>query len=401
MNSSIHKLPNLRKAKWLNEPRLQAVLAVLNTGGGETRVAGGAVRNALMGLSINDVDLATTLKPHDVMQLAKGAGFGVHLTGIDHGTVTVVNRAAAFEVTTLRRDVETDGRHARVAFTKNFAEDAARRDLTINALYCDRDGQITDFTNGYADIIKNRIKFVGKPAARIAEDYLRILRFFRFHAAYGKGAPDREGLAACQRLRKGLLKISAERIRQELMKLLVAPRAVETLQVMAKAKVLALFVPYTDDWRVLKRLPQDAVLRLAVLSKQAEKLKDSLRLSNEEALRIGAALAAPQLAPVLRDKERRALLYNLGPQLWRDAVHLSFAHSRAKVGDKAWAKLLTFPDRWTAPAFPLNGNDLLRKGQVAGPQIGEMLRHAEDYWIAGDFAASRDDLLTFLESVNA
>ena len=398
MTKSIRKLPNLAKAKWLNEPRLQAVLAVLNTGGGETRVAGGAVRNALLGLPIADVDLATTLEPRDVVQLAKGAGFGVHPTGIEHGTVTVVNRAAAFEVTTLRRDVETDGRHAKVIFTKNFAEDSARRDFTINAIYCDRNGEVTDYTEGYADILRKRIKFVGKASARISEDYLRILRFFRFHAAYGKGAPDREGLAACTRLRKGLQQISAERIRQELMKLLAAPRAVETLQVMAKCGILKLILPYADEWRVLKRLPPDPILRLAVLARDANALKDPLRLSNEEAARIATLVSAPDLSPVLRDKERRALLYSLGPNQWRDAVQLCFARSRAKVGDRAWAKLLRFSDQWQAPQFPLKGDDLLRKGHAAGPLIGAFLQRAEDYWIAGDFSANKTELLAYLES---
>ena len=398
MNKSMRKPPNITKAKWLNEPRLQAVLAVLNTGGGETRVAGGAVRNALLGLPVADVDLATTLEPHDVIQLAKGAGFGTHPTGIEHGTVTVVNRAAAFEVTTLRRDVETDGRHAKVIFTKSFAEDSARRDFTINAIYCDRHGEITDYTNGYADILKNKVKFVGKAAARIAEDYLRILRFFRFHAAFAKGAPDREGLAACTRLRKGLQQISAERIRQELMKLLVAPRAVETLQAMAKNGILKLVLPYAEEWRVLKRLPPDLVLRLAVLAREPNALKDPLRLSNEEAARIAALMNAPDLSPTLRDKERRALLYALGPFQWRDATQLSFARSRAKIGDRAWAKLIRFSDQWQAPQFPLKGSDLLRKGHAAGPLIGEFLQRAEDYWIAGDFAANKTELLDYLES---
>ena len=399
MSSSTRKLPNLAKAKWLNEPRLQAVLAVLNTGG-ETRVAGGAVRNALLGLPIADVDLATTLEPRDVVQLAKGAGFGVHPTGIEHGTVIVVNRAAAFEVTTLRRDVETDGRHAKVIFTKSFAADATRRDFTINALYCSRKGEITDYTDGYGDLRRNRVKFVGKASARIAEDYLRILRFFRFQAAYGKGAADRDGLAACKRLRKGLQQISTERIRQELMKLLAAPRAAETLQVMAKAGILKLVLPYAEEWRVLKRLPPDPVLRLAVLAREANELKETLRLSNEEASRISFVVAAPGLSPALREKERRALLYALGPEQWSDAVALSFARSRAKLGDRAWAKLLRFADHWQAPTFPLNGGDLLLQGHAAGPQIGEMLQRAEDYWIAGDFTANKKGLLTYLESIN-
>ena len=399
MTRSTVKLPSLARAPWLNEPRLQAVLAVLNTGG-ETRVAGGAVRNALLGLPISDVDLATTLEPRDVIQLAKGAGFGVHPTGLEHGTVTVVNRAAGFEVTTLRRDVETDGRRAVVAFTKDFADDAARRDFTMNALYCSPKGEIVDYTNGYADILKKRVKFVGVPAARIKEDYLRILRFFRFHAAYGKGKPDNVGLAACKRLRTGLDGISAERKRQELLKLLVAPRAVETLKAMAAAGVLKQLFRHADDWRVLGRLPQDAILRLYALAKEPAALKEKLRLSNDEASRLDALAAAPALSPALREKEQRALLYRLGPTCFADAVRLSFAHSRAAAGDRKWAWLVSLPSRWQAPKFPLSGKDLLDKGMPAGPELGRALQQAEDFWIAGDFAAIKADLLTYIESLN-
>ncbi len=401
MTRSTHKIPNLAKAKWLNEPRLQAVLAVLNTGGGETRVVGGAVRNALLRVPISDVDLATTLEPRDVVQLAKGAGFGVHPSGIEHGTVTVVNRAAAFEVTTLRRDVETNGRHARVIFTKSFKEDALRRDFTINALSCNAKGEVFDYTNGYADILKHNIRFVGKPATRITEDYLRILRFFRFHSVYATGGVDKDALAACTRLRKGLQKISVERIRQELIKLLVAPRAAETLKVMAKSGILRLILPYTEEWRVLKRLPSDAVLRLFVLAQKPDELKDLLRLSREEGARIATLVNAPAITPALREKERRAMLYVLGPEQWRSAVQLSFARSRAKVGDRAWAKLLRLAEQWQAPQFPLNGDDLLRKGHVAGPFIGEFLQRAEDYWIAGNFVANKGDLLAYIEGMNS
>ena len=399
MTRSTAKLPSLAKAAWLNEPRLQRVLAVLNTGG-ETRVAGGAVRNALLKLPISDVDLATTLTPGDVVQLAKGAGFAVHPTGIEHGTVTVVNRAAAFEVTTLRHDLETDGRHATVKFTNSFADDAARRDFTINALYCDLEGKLYDFTNGYADIRKRNVKFVGKPSERIAEDYLRILRFFRFHAAYGKGAPDKTGLAACKRLRSGLIKISAERIRQELMKLLVAPRAIETLKTMSKVGILKIVLAHSEDWRVLKRLPGDAMLMLFALSSAPMELKERLRLSNEESKRLDAMVKAPPLSITLRDRERRALLYQLGPQAWRDACHLSWARSRATRSDAKWRKLLRLGETWPMPVLPLTGKDLLHNGYASGPALGLALQRAEDYWIAGDFTASRDDLLHYLESQN-
>ncbi len=363
-------------------------------------MAGGAVRNALLGKPVQDVDLATTLTPTDVMQLARGAGFGVHATGLEHGTITVVNRAAAFEVTTLRRDVETDGRHAVVAFTNNFAEDAGRRDFTINALYCSREGKIYDFTDGYSDILKRRVRFVGKPDARIEEDYLRILRFFRFQAAYGKGEPDRLGLAACKRHRAGLGKISAERIRQELMKLLVAPRATETLKVMAETGILKVVLPASEQWRVIKRLPPDSVLRLFVLSREPKGLKELLRLSNVEADRIDALTKAPHVYPNIKEQKQRALFYKLGPhpQHWGDAVHLSFAKSRATKNDRRWKKLLTLPDRWPRPAFPLSGKDLIEQGFASGPELGTVLQKAEKRWIESDFVMSPQDLLAFTES---
>lgn len=398
MSGFMHKLPNLGRAAWLKEPRLQQVLAVLGAAG-EVRVAGGAVRNALMKRPIADVDLATTLLPDDVMQLARRAGFGVHPTGLAHGTVTLVNHAAVFEVTTLRRDVETDGRRAKVIFTRSFAEDAARRDFTMNALYCDASGKIYDFTNGYADILKNRIRFVGVPAQRIAEDYLRILRFFRFHAAYGKGAPDRAGLQACTRARSGLQNLSAERIRQELFKLLAAPRAVETLQVMAKAGILKLVLPHTTEWRVLKRLAADPVLRLYALADAPEALKERLRLSNDEAARMEALAAAPTLSPKLREREQRALLYQLGERCWSDAVALAFARDRGSNHATQWRKMARLPTRWPLPKLPISGKDLLARGVSAGPNLGAALRWAEDYWVASDFKASAEELLAQAEGM--
>ena len=397
MTSSTRKLPDLGKASWLNEPRLQSLLAILNRGG-ETRIAGGAVRNALLGLPIADIDLATTLVPQDVMQMAKGAGYGVHPTGLEHGTVTVVAKGAAFEVTTLRRDIETDGRHATVAFTSNFAEDASRRDFTINAMYCDRKGKIYDFTDGYPDLLKKRIKFVGDPAERIAEDYLRILRFFRFFAAYAKGAPDRAGLAQCKKLKAGLDDLSAERIRQELFKLLVAPRAGETLEIMAKAGILKHILPFAEEWRLLKRLPNDPVLRLFAIAKEPAGLKDRLRLSNEEAKRIDALIVAPGVKAELSSRDARAQLYDLGAQGWQDAVQLAWAKSRAGKTDKSWTKLARLPDEWATPHLPVSGKDLLAKGFAPGPDLGQALKRAESHWISSDFKATRDELLQFVES---
>jgi poly(A) polymerase len=378
---------------WLKDPRLQELMRVITGAGSEVRVAGGAVRNSLLGEPISDVDLATTMLPGDVMRVCKHAGFAVHPTGLDHGTITVVNGGQPFEVTTLRRDVETDGRRAVVAFTQDWQEDAARRDFTINAMYCDFEGKLYDFTNGYADILRKKVRFVGDASLRIKEDYLRILRFFRFHARYGKGAPDRVGLAACVKLKSGLKKISAERVRQEMFKLLVAPRAVQTLKVMAGAGILKIILPYTEDWRVLARLPQDALLRLFVLARVPDELKDRLRLSNEEALRIGALSSAPQISPKFRDGEQKVLLYHLGASNWRDAVHMSWAKSKAKKDDLTWQALLDLPQSWAVPKFPLGGKDLLAAGIAAGPEMGERLQALEDWWVASHFALTRDELL--------
>ena len=391
-------LPNLSKAAWLNEPRLQQVMAVITRGGGEVRVAGGAVRNALLGVPTADVDLATTMLPQDVMRVCKAAGFGVHPTGFDHGTVTVVNVGVPFEVTTLRRDVETDGRRAVVAFTSDWAEDAMRRDFTMNAMYCDSFGKIYDFTNGYEDLLRNRVRFVGDAKMRIKEDYLRILRFFRFHARFGKGAPDKQGLAACAKFKSGLKKISAERICQEMFKLVLASRAVPTLKIMASSDVLKIVIPHTDDWRLVGRLPDDAVLRLYGLAKKPENLKDILRLSNDEAQRIDDLIVAPELSPRLQPAEQRAILFHLGQQAWADAVALNWAKGRASKRDQKWQALLDLPKRWFVPKLPINGQDMLEAGIATGPHMGEVLRGLKDWWVASDFAPTREELLERLKN---
>ena len=382
---------------WLNEPRLQELMRVIAEAGGDVRVAGGAVRNSLLGVPISDVDLATTMLPDDLMHVCKAAGFGVHPTGIDHGTVTVVNKGQPFEVTTLRLDVETDGRRAVVAFTENWEADALRRDFTMNAMYCDASGKMYDFTDGYGDIQRKRVRFVGDSALRIKEDTLRILRFFRFHSWYGKGAPDRIGLAACVKLKSGLKKISAERIRQELMKLIIAPRAVDTLKVMATSGILRVILPYTEDWRVIGRLPADAVLRLFVLARKPSTLKDLLRLSNEESLRIENLSAAPELSPKLRDAEQRSMFYQLGEQTYVDVVRLSWAQSKASHSSAKWQALLDLPQEWSLPKFPITGRDLIELGHTPGPAMGEVLRQLEDWWVASDFVPSREDLLKRIE----
>ncbi len=386
-------LPSLSRATWLKAPSLQRIFRIIAGAGGEARVAGGAVRNALLKIPVADIDIATTLPPERVTAVCVAAGLTVHPTGIAHGTVTVVSDHHPYEVTTLRHDVETDGRRARVKFTDDWQADAMRRDFTMNAMYCDARGKIYDFTNGYRDVLRNRISFAGSASKRITEDYLRVLRFFRFHAQFGKGTPDKTGLAACIRHRKGLDGLSAERIRQEMFKLLAARDAVATLKLMAKASILAHLLPYTEDWRAISRLPPDPLLRLAVLCAEPLALQERWRLSNAEAKRLEAMTSQMPPAPSLRPKEQKVVLYHLGPEAWRDLVHLGWARSKASLDDPAWKRLLKLPERWPVPILPVTGRDLIAAGLKPGPELGATLKRLEDWWVASDFKSDKVELL--------
>ena len=387
------KLPTLATEAWLTAPALQRLFATLAAAGGEGRAAGGAVRNALLGEKVTEVDVATTLSPELVTAACAAVGMKVHPTGIEHGTVTVVVDHHPFEVTTLRHDVETDGRRAKVKFTDDWEADAQRRDFTMNAIYCDARGTIYDFVNGWPDVQRRRVVFVGDPESRITEDYLRILRFFRFHARYGHGAPDAAGLAACTRMKAGLDGLSAERIRQEMFKLMAAPGAVETLKLMAGHGILSKLLPYTDDLRVLERLPPDPLLRLAVLAQDPLSMPERWRLSNHEARRLAAIVSLMPPSPALRPQEQRIMLYQHGAEAWRDLVRVAWARSEAPLDDAGWRDLLELPDRWPIPALPVSGRDLLSTGMSPGPEIGVVLKKLEDWWLASDFQPTRDELL--------
>jgi len=388
------------RAKWLRQASVQRVFALVTGAGGQARIAGGAVRNALMGKAVADIDFATTLSPQAVMQIFMAAGHAAHPTGIDHGTVTVVVDGHAFEVTTLRKDVTTDGRRAVVSFTDDWRADALRRDFTMNALYCDANGKIHDFTNGYEDILKNRIRFVGNPTARIKEDYLRILRYFRFLSTFGKLKVGGDGVAACVRLRKGLLTLSAERISQEMQKLLTGEKAVPVLKLMAAHKVLRNVIDHTNEFRTVSRLPPDAILRAFALAQNPLALKEMWRLSNQQAERIKklSEFSLPSLG--LRPDEQRRILYQMGEQAWRDSVHLAWARSRTAPNDRAWKRMLLLPQRWSIPEFPVLGRDLIALGHAAGPDLGQTLKQLEELWIASDFKPSKHDLLKNLTGVH-
>ncbi len=289
------ELPSLAGADWLVRPQTRAVFDALAAGGFAARAVGGAVRNALLGRPVVDIDIATPARPEQVMAAARAAGLAAVPTGLAHGTVTVIADHVAHEVTTLREDVETHGRHATVAFTDDWAADARRRDFTINALYCSADGEVFDPLGAEADLAARRVRFIGEARQRIREDYLRILRFFRLTAEYGEGPPDPDSLAACVAEREGLARLSAERVRQELLRLLAAPRGPELVRAMQDYGVLAYVLPAAPRPALLARLAAieaalglagDAVLRLAALAVElpddADRLRDRLRLSNEE-----------------------------------------------------------------------------------------------------------------------
>ena len=387
---------------WLNRRPLSDLLAVLDADGEEARVNGGAVRDALLGLAPGDVDVATTATPDEVTRRVEAAGWKAVPTGVAHGTVTVVIEGRPFEVTTLRRDVSTDGRRAVVAFTRDWAEDARRRDLTINGLFLDRAGEVHDHVGGRADLEAGRVRFIGSARDRIREDFLRTLRFFRFHARFGTGEPDVEGFSAAVAEREGLRKLSGERVRAELMKLLVAPRAAETVRAMAGAGLLGPLVGGVPRPSRLARLAAldgaapDPLLRLAALfhfvREDAERLKTRLRMSNAEARRLeGIGDMTPAPRPGSEDAAR-AVLYRLGPQTFRDRTRLAWADARASADDAAWRELVALPDRWTAPKPPVSAADLMARGVEPGPALGAALKAFERDWIAAGFLMAEKEV---------
>jgi poly(A) polymerase len=405
--------PSLARHGFLQDPLLRRVLAALNADGGEARVAGGAVRNALLGENVTEIDIATTEPPERVVALAGRAGLVVYPTGLSHGTVTLVvsadGRTRSFEVTTLRRDVETDGRHATVSFTSDWLADAQRRDFTINALYCDARGTVHDPLGAYRDLLDRKVRFVGDPEERIREDYLRILRFFRFHAQYGKGRLDKEGLAAATALKAGARALSGERIAAELRKLLLAAGLNAVVKVMVRRSILAALLPGPFDTRSLDTMvaidrqageTPDALLRLAALTRASpDRLKEALRLANVDWKRLLALGASPDITPALSDQERKVVLYRLGSTGFRDAVRLHWARSGMAADSAEWSALLKLAAQWTVPHFPVTGADLLARGLEAGPAIGQTLRALENWWCAHGFEPGKEAILNEIASV--
>lgn len=375
----------------LDRPDLARLLGVLDRDGEETRIVGGAVRNALIGRAVTEIDLATTALPEVTTERARRAGFKPVPTGIAHGTVTVVVEGTPFEVTTLREDVETDGRHALVRFGRDFDADARRRDFTMNALSMGRDGLIHDATGGLDDLAARRLRFIGEARQRIREDYLRTLRFFRFHAEYAEGSIDPDGFDAAIRERDGLDHLSRERVRAELVKLIVAPRAVETLRLLSESGILARVTGGVVDLGQLARAAdRDAMGRLAAalvgVREDAERLRERLRLSNGEHDRLDAyahALARLRSAPLVHAADLRRVAFAHGLDALLDATAALGREARPVLDPDARDLLARYREgREAAPVFPVSGRDIVAEGVPPGPEIGRRLAEARTAWLA-------------------
>ncbi|MFW2343565.1 CCA tRNA nucleotidyltransferase [Brevundimonas sp.] len=385
--------PSLADAPWLTAAATRKVMAALEAGGGPdvARFVGGCVRNSLMGRPVDDVDIATRLEPQAVMAALQAAGLKAVPTGLDHGTVTAVADSQPFEITTLRRDVTTDGRRATVAFTTDWAEDAGRRDFHINALYADSQGRLFDPTGqGLADIAARRVVFVGDAGRRIREDRLRILRFFRFHAWYGAGEPDAAGLAACVEEAGGLAELSAERVSKELLKLLAAPDPVATVEAMAHTGILAHLLPEArtlEDFRAMAAVTGDPVLRLSPLLPAAPEALDAavraLRLSRREMTRL-QVLTGPVLdLETLDDRQVRARVYGEGRPAVKDRLVQALSQKPA-LRDRFDA-FTALVETWAVPRLPVGGREVAALGIQPGPDTGALLKAFEADWVANDF----------------
>ena len=399
------------KHSWMTATETRKLMAAL----GEGRFVGGAVRNALSGRGVGDIDIAVPMPPDETLKRLEIAAIKAVPTGLEHGTITAIVNGKPFEVTSLRRDVVTDGRHAVVAYTDDWEEDSTRRDFTMNALYADGDGEIFDYHGGVEDLIAGRVRFVGAAVPRIREDYLRILRLFRFHAWYGKGDMDGEALHAAAQEKAGLAQLSGERIAKELLKLLECPNPVPSLRLMAASGVLPELLPYPLQLPRLEnlvlieaenRFAPDAILRLVALlpdnADVAQAVGERLKLSGAERARLeGLAMAREKIAAQLSAADVRRLLYRIGVTRFRDRVLLSWAGSPRGAGAIQWRMLLSIADGWERPRFPLTGREAMVAGVAEGPEVGRVLAAVEAWWLEEDFLPDEMALREKMKSVIA
>ena len=384
---------------WLLWPQTQQLIRAFAAG--QLRFVGGAVRDALLGRPVTDVDAATPLPPQQVMALLEKAGIKAIPTGLAHGTVTAVIDKKHFEITTLRRDIKTDGRHAEVAFTNDWKEDAQRRDFTMNALYLSPEGELLDYWGGQEDAALGRVRFIGDASARIKEDYLRILRFFRFHAHYGLGKPDDAAVYACRELAKGVAGLSAERIAHEMLNLITAKHAHLALALMRDCGVDVGAPLHTARLAALEAVEMGVfattspLRRLASLVSliEVEALCKAWKLSGDVKKQLKLLLASlPPKDKRLTLAEQKALLRQIGAATFMDVAMLMAAQNGA--GDiSPCLAMIELAHNWMPPDFPLTGEDLKKKGMREGKQMGEELARLEDMWEKSDYKLGKSELI--------
>ena len=382
----------------MQTPSLQKLFSILP----EARMVGGCVRDGLLGHPIKDVDLAVPLLPDEVMRRLANADIKALPTGLDHGTVTAIIEHSPYEITSLRRDIEHDGRWARVHFTEHWHEDAMRRDLTINALYLSADGVVFDYATGVEDLRDGRVRFVGSAKERMREDYLRILRFFRFHSRYALGSFDEEAAKAAQELAEHLKSLSAERIQSETLQLLLTPRLIETWQEMIDLNIVFYFLPHAVRIERLKKLlslekeehiAPDPIRRLAALltEDQGRQTGIELKLSNEQRRRLTDLTSSEREIRSSEASEIKRLIYKWGKDVVIDRILID--------QPQGYANIIRLAQDWPCPEYPLTGKDLLKNGVTAGPKMGVVLNKTEDWWIKGDFSANKEQCLNYAFSL--
>ena len=410
---------------WMTAPETQSLMAAFATAGAEARFIGGCVRDAILKRPVKDIDIATPVEPERVIDILDAAGIHVIPTGLDHGTVTAVIGPMHFEITTLRVDVETDGRRARVAFTDDWTRDAARRDFTINAMSCDLQGNVFDPYGGLEDLRKGYIQFVGRAEDRIREDVLRLLRFFRFLAQYGQYPVNREALEACRKLAPELPKLSGERVRGEMFRILTAPNPADTVHKMREERVLEHVLPEAGDvarlrmisWLVERAvkfdtLDPDPVRRLAALLKpgldadQVSAIADRLKFSTAERKHLlGMTAAEPAITADMTATQVRQACYRSGASMVIDRALLAWSGLLAVESHLAqsetakWTALVETAQAFASPSLPVQGRDALALGVSAGPEVGKHLKAVEMWWMENDFQPDRQACLAHLEGL--
>ncbi len=407
--------------QWMEEPGLKAVVAALTADGTEIRFVGGCVRDSLVSRPFHDIDIATPRPPEKTIEQLEAAGLKAVPTGIAHGTITAVANSHSYEITTLRKDVETDGRHAVVRFTDDWIEDAARRDFTINALSASVAGEVYDPFGGIDDLATGSIKFVGRAQERIEEDVLRILRFFRFYAYYGRSKPDADALFACRQQAPKLKDLSGERVRTEMLKLLLASDPVSALTYM-RGTALQVILPEATDFGSLRGLvwlettaikydavSPDALRRLAALvaygAADADELSSRLKFSNKQRARLARMLSPEKQSISWENTENQICkaIYLYSPEGVRDLILLNWAKEvslKAKLPraeTDGWIKQIEATENWQPVSFPLNGKDALEVGIPAGPEMGKRLKAVEGWWLEGGCQANKESCLEKLK----